>query len=41
MTNIMLRLFDLEIINKKIINEKDISLKNLKGALEKGQKFKA
>ncbi len=41
MTNILLRFFDLEIINKQVIEEKDRSIQNLQGALEKGQKFKA
>jgi hypothetical protein len=35
MTNILLRLFDLEIKNKQIIEEKDKSIQNLQGALEK------
>ncbi len=39
MTNILLRLSDLEIKNKKII-EKDKSIQNLQGVLEKEQKFK-
>jgi len=39
MTNILLRLSDLEIKNKKII-EKDKSIRNLQGVLEKEQKFK-
>ncbi len=40
MTNILLRLSDLEIKNKQIIEEKDKSNQNLQGALEKEQKFK-
>jgi hypothetical protein len=40
MTNILLILFNLEIENKFIIEE-DISIQNLKAALEKEQKFKA
>ncbi len=40
MTNILLRLSDLEIKNKHIIEEKDIFVQNLQGALEKEQKFK-
>jgi hypothetical protein len=35
MTNILLRLFDLEIKNKYIIEEKDRFVHNLQGALEK------
>jgi hypothetical protein len=35
MTNILLRLSDLEIKNKQIIEEKDKSNQNLQGALEK------
>jgi hypothetical protein len=35
MTNILLRLSDLEIKNNQIIEEKDISIQNLHGALEK------
>jgi hypothetical protein len=35
MTNILLRLFDLEIKNNQIIEEKDRSVQNLHGALEK------
>jgi hypothetical protein len=35
MTNILLRLSDLEIKNKHIIEEKDIFVQNLQGALEK------
>jgi hypothetical protein len=38
---ILLRLFDLKIKNKHIIEEKDKSIQNLQGALEKEQKFKA
>jgi hypothetical protein len=41
MTNILLRLFDLKIKNKQIINEKDRFVQNLLGALEKEQKLKA
>ncbi len=41
MTNILFRLSDLEIKNKQIIEEKDISIQNLQGALEKEQKLKA
>ncbi len=41
MTNILLRLFDLEIKNNQIIEEKDRSVQNLHGALEKEQKLKA
>jgi hypothetical protein len=41
MTNILLRLFDLEIKNKEIIEEKDRYVQNLQGALEKEQKLKA
>ncbi len=40
MTNILLRLFNLKIKNKHIIKEKDKSVQNLQGALEKEQKFK-
>ncbi len=40
MTNIMLRLSDVEIINKQIIEEKDKFVQNLQGALEKEQKLK-
>ncbi len=40
MTNILLRLFDLEIKNKQIIEEKDGYVQNLQGALEKEQKLK-
>ncbi len=35
MTNILLRLSDLEIKNNQIIEEKDRSVQNLHGALEK------
>jgi hypothetical protein len=35
MTNIFLIFFDLEIKNKLIIEEKDRSVQNLQGALEK------
>ncbi len=41
MTNILLRISNLEIMNKQIINEKDRSVQNLQGPLEKEQKFKA
>jgi hypothetical protein len=41
MTNILLKLFYLEIKNKHIIKEKDKSIQNLQGVLEKEQKFKA
>jgi hypothetical protein len=40
MTNIFLRLFDSEIKNKHIIEEKDRYVQKLQGALEE-QKFKA
>ncbi len=39
MTNILLKLFNLEIKNKQII-QKDKFVQNLKGTLEKEQKFK-
>jgi len=35
MTNILLRLFNLEIMNKQIIEEKGRSIQNLQGTLEK------
>jgi hypothetical protein len=41
MTNVLLKLFDLEIKNKHIIKEKNIFVYNLQGALEKEQKLKA
>ncbi len=41
MTNVLFRFFDLEIKNKHIIEEKDIYVQNLLGALEKEQKLKA
>jgi hypothetical protein len=41
MTNILLRLSNLEIKNKHIIKKKDIFIQNLQGVLEKEQKFKA
>jgi len=41
MTNILLRLSNLEIKHKQIIKEKDISISNLQRALEKEQKLKA
>jgi hypothetical protein len=40
MTNILVRLFDLEIRNKQITKEKDKFFQNLQGALEKEQKLK-
>ncbi len=40
MTNILLRLFDLEIKNEQTIKQKDRSIQNLQGALEKEQKLK-
>jgi hypothetical protein len=40
MTNILLRLFNLEIKNKKIIKEKDRFVQNLQGVLEKEYKLK-
>jgi chromosome segregation ATPase len=40
MTNILFRLSNLEIKNKQIIEEKDKSVQNLQGALEKEQKLK-
>jgi hypothetical protein len=40
MTNILFRLSDLEIKTKHIIKEKDRSIRNLQGALEKEQKLK-
>jgi hypothetical protein len=41
MINILLKLFDLEIRNEQIIEEKDRFVQNLQGALEKEQKFEA
>jgi hypothetical protein len=41
MTNILLRLSNLEIKNKQIIEKKDKFVQNLQGALEKEQKLKA
>jgi hypothetical protein len=41
MTNILFRLFDLEIKNEQIIEEKDRYVQNMQGALEKEQKLKA
>ncbi len=41
LTNILFKLYDLEIKNKHIIKEKDKSIQNLQGALQKGQKLKA
>ncbi len=41
MKNILFRLSNMEINNKHIIEEKDISIQNLQGALEKERKFKA
>ncbi len=40
MTNTLFRLFNLEIKNKQTIEEKDRSIQNFQGALEKEQKFK-
>ncbi len=40
MMNIMFKLFEMEIKNKQIIEEKDKFVQNLKGALEKEQKLK-
>jgi hypothetical protein len=40
MINILFRLSDLEINNKYIIKEKDRSIQNLQGAMEKEEKFK-
>jgi hypothetical protein len=40
MINIFLGLYDLEIKNKHIIEEKNKSVQNLQGALEKEQKLK-
>jgi hypothetical protein len=40
MTNILVRLFYLEIRNKQITKEKDKFVQNLQGALEKEQKLK-
>ncbi len=40
MTTILLRLFNLEIKNKEIIEEKDRSIQNLQRTLEKEQKLK-
>jgi hypothetical protein len=41
MTYIFLRLYDLEIKNKQIIEKKDRSFENLSKVLEKEQKLKA
>jgi hypothetical protein len=41
MTNILLKLSYLDIKDKQIIKEKDKSVHNLQGALEKEQKLKA
>jgi hypothetical protein len=41
MTNILLRLSNLEIKNMQIVKEKDRFVQNLQGSLEKEQKFKA
>jgi hypothetical protein len=41
MTNILLRLSNLEIKNKQIIEEKDRFVQDLQGFLKKEQKFKA
>ncbi len=40
MTNILLKLSDLEVKNKQIMKENDKSVQNLQGALEKEQKLK-
>jgi hypothetical protein len=40
-TNILLKIYELEINNKQIIEEKDKYIQNLQGALEKEQKLKA
>ncbi len=40
MTKKLFRLSDLKMKNKQIIEEKDKSIQNLHGALEKEQKFK-
>jgi hypothetical protein len=40
MINILLKLFDLEIKNKHIIDKKDRFVQNLQGGLEKEQKLK-
>jgi hypothetical protein len=40
MTKKLFRLFDLEIKNKQIIEEKDKSIQNLQGTLEKEHKLK-
>jgi len=41
MTNILLRLFNLEIKNNQTIEKKDRSVQNLQGVLEKERKLKA
>ncbi len=41
MTNILFKLFDLEIRKKQIIEEKNKYVQNLQGALEKEQRLKA
>jgi hypothetical protein len=41
MTNILLKLFVLEIRNEQIIEEKDRFVQNLQGGLEKEQKLEA
>jgi hypothetical protein len=41
MTTILLRLSDMEIKNKQIIEENNRSIQNLHGTLQKEQKFKA
>jgi hypothetical protein len=41
MTNIVLRLSDMEIVNKQIIEKNKKYIQNLQGALEKEQKLKA
>ena len=41
MTNILLKLFDLDIKNKQIIEDKYKFVQNMQGALEKEQKLKS
>jgi hypothetical protein len=41
MKNILFKISNLEIKNKHIIEEKDISIQNLQGALENERKLKA
>jgi predicted unusual protein kinase regulating ubiquinone biosynthesis (AarF/ABC1/UbiB family) len=41
MTDILLKFYDLGIINKQITKEKDKFVQNLQGILEKEQKLKA